>query len=139
MDFDQVLDGLLRDYPELTAITSRSRYRKTATMLANVVARGSTIVDLGAWPGAPTCALQRFGYNVIAVDKDPARPMTFSQEAFATGSFSSVRERVGSVNDLCGREGVAVLAVDVEAQTLPLEDSSVDAVLFTEVVEHLWH
>jgi hypothetical protein len=48
------------------------------------------------------------------------------------------RKAAGSFADLCQREGITCFRADIEREPLPLESNSVDAVLFTEVIEHLW-
>ncbi|MEM1632378.1 MAG: class I SAM-dependent methyltransferase [Thermofilum sp.] len=72
------------------------------------------MVDLGASPFIVSCALARMGYDVVAVDYDPAEYST--------------------VASACG---VRVIKADLERDELDLADDSMDCALFAEVLEHL--
>jgi SAM-dependent methyltransferase len=44
-----------------------------------------------------------------------------------------------SLDQFCRYEGIRIEHADIERDPLPLDNESVDAVLLTEVIEHLWH
>lgn len=68
------------------------------------------IADIGAMPYFTTLALHLAGRDIVAIDLDPQRlPM----------------------------DDIEVLACNIEYEPLPLDDASVDVVLFSEVFEHL--
>ncbi|MEM4889467.1 MAG: hypothetical protein QXJ64_08530, partial [Thermosphaera sp.] len=75
---------------------------------------GSKIVDLGASPFIVSCAPARMGYDVVAVDYDPAEYST--------------------VASACG---VRVIKAVLERDELDLVDGSMDCALFAEVLSSL--
>jgi len=92
-------------------------YKRRAELLEEVVhliPKNATILDAGSSPGFNSLALKMLGYNVISVDINPE-------------PYKSLLERLG----------IKVIKVDLENEIIPLNDGSVDCVVFTEVLEHL--
>lgn len=104
----------LEDWTRKYLSNHRERFATEIDLVTEVVPEGARVLDVGAAPFVPTAALAALGYDVRAVDIHPER--------FA-----------GLIGDL----GLEVLACDIEREPLPLEDGSVDAVLFNELFEHL--
>jgi SAM-dependent methyltransferase len=98
----------------------------------------SVVVDAGAYPGTLTRVLAAEGWTVVALDAAPDRD-TGLQQAFNRREafhFNDAAER--PFHQEMRRAGVTVHAVDLEHDTFPCEGESADAVLMTEVIEHLW-
>ncbi|MBI3468768.1 MAG: methyltransferase domain-containing protein [Planctomycetes bacterium] len=140
--FSAVHESFLEDYPVLRRFTALTRFKTTVDLLSGSCGEGSRVVDLGAWPGILACCLARMAVEVVAVDKHPSRPIPV-----ATSSREMLLKREGicgtqdglSLEVLGRRERVTVVGLDIEREPLPLETASMDAVLLTEVIEHLWH
>lgn len=90
----------------------RYRFRALLAALAHEPARD--VLEIGATPGQFTGILVRAGYRVDAVDLFP------EQRA-----------------ELWRRLGVDVQFCNLDEQLLPYADASFDAVVFSEVIEHL--
>jgi SAM-dependent methyltransferase len=82
------------------------------------------LVELGAAPGWQSVRLGRVGYEVTAVD---------------IGEHSDAWDGVaeGTMASLFKKEGVDYVVWDLEITPYPLADDSFDAVVMTEVLEHL--
>jgi SAM-dependent methyltransferase len=89
----------------------RYRFRKLLATLPPAPAR---VLEIGTTPGQFTEILRRGDYEVAGVDLFP------DQRA-----------------DLWRRLGVDVRFCNIDEQPLPYEDESFDAVVFSEVIEHL--
>lgn len=137
--FTEVLASFLRDYPPLAPLSATARFVETARLLRQHCAPDATIVDVGAWPGILAGCLARMGMRVVAVDKDPTRSLGWSQELLLSQEGLGSRRGVGSLAELCAREGATTVAADIEREPLPIESETADGVLLTEVIEHLWH
>lgn len=91
------------------------RYRFAAMLAAlSPVPRGSHILEVGVTPGHFTQLLVEAGYKVSGVDLNPA-----SRQA------------------LWDRLGVEVHQTNLEREALPFAANSFDAIVFSEVIEHL--
>ncbi|MEM4005627.1 MAG: hypothetical protein QXM43_08345 [Desulfurococcaceae archaeon] len=97
-----------------TASTSSSVGGSTPWSWSSSSTPGSKIVDLGASPFIVSCAPARMGYDVVAVDYDPAEYST--------------------VASACG---VRVIKAVLERDDLDLADDSMDCALFAEVLSSL--
>jgi SAM-dependent methyltransferase len=129
----------LREYAPLRPLSTLSRFKATFDLLAANCQPGATVLDLGAWPGILAGCFARLGFTVIAVDKDPTRSLGWKQDMLLDQHGLPRRDGVGSLAELCRSEKVTCIAADIERDSLPLESDSVDAVLLTEVIEHLWY
>jgi SAM-dependent methyltransferase len=76
--------------------------------------KSGLILDVGAIPPLLITALKRQGYNVAGLDIDPSR-------------FS----------DTIGKLDIDVRACNVETESIPYEDNSIDLMVFNELFEHL--
>jgi len=136
---DETHHGLIRDYPALRNMCDPVRYATTIELLAEHCAPGTTIADIGAWPGGLTAHLSRMGWKVIAVDKDADRSVSFSRASLLQPAAEQAPGQKFSFENLCHREGITITNVNIEANPLPLASDSLDGVVLTEVIEHLWH
>jgi SAM-dependent methyltransferase len=91
-----------------------------------------TIVDVGAFPGHLTRELARH-WQVVALDIEPDRPVD-AQDAFHFDLSPSGR----SFSEEMKAVGVQALKVDIEQERWPLDSAFADAVVMTEVIEHLY-
>lgn len=90
------------------------RRRELLIKVTKYVHKGSTILDAGAAPGFTSLALRLLGYNVIFLDIE-----------------------VEPYEELLNYYGIKALKCDLEKDPIALPENSVDAVTFTEVIEHL--
>jgi SAM-dependent methyltransferase len=108
-----------------------SRYKWIAEQLLKFVPRGSAIGDIGAAPGHISRMLRKVGYNVTGFDFDPDKEMW---EAPGVLGFAQVMRN----------EGIGVVHWDVEVvdpstvPEQPIEPPKLDAVVFTEILEHIY-
>jgi SAM-dependent methyltransferase len=91
------------------------------------------IVDAGAFPGALTRALARH-WHVIALDQEPERGLR-AQQRFHAG-LSPIEEQTFA--DAMQKIGIPVFKTDIETEPWPLASACADAVVLTEVIEHLY-
>ena len=136
--FSRAYAGLVEDYPQLDALSDPGRFQQSVELLSKQCPPGATVADIGAWPGGLSGCLKRLGWKVIAVDKNTARSMSWSQN----GLLEQARNRAGyqdSLESFCAAEDIPVAPCDIESEPLPFDSASLDAVIFTEVIEHLWH
>lgn len=92
-------------------------YRRRTELLVEIISRidlAAKVLDAGCMPGFTSLALKLLGYNVVCLDLDPK-----------------------SYQDILKAYGCEVVKVDLENDTIPLSQESVDAIIFTEVLEHL--
>lgn len=94
-------------------LTHERRFFHDAASLGELGATGR-VLEIGAYPFFLTAILKGLGHAVVGVDLHP--------------------ERAAS---LIRRQGLAVVACNVERQRLPFADASFDCVLFNEILEHL--
>lgn len=72
------------------------------------------VLEIGALPGHVSLFMKRLGFDITSVDIDPDRVRKFIE-----------------ANDL------NFIKCDIEKEPLPVEDGSYDAIIFTEVFEHM--
>jgi SAM-dependent methyltransferase len=109
--------GILSKFNEDDIQLFYGDYRRRAELLkdvANLIPKNAMILDAGSSPGFNSLALKMLGYDVISVDINPE-------------PYKPLLERLG----------IKVIKVDLENESIPLNDESVDCVVFTEVLEHL--
>jgi 2-polyprenyl-3-methyl-5-hydroxy-6-metoxy-1,4-benzoquinol methylase len=95
-----------------------ARFKDTLNLLGP--GEGKRLLDLGAFPGHLTLAVQALGYQVEAV----------------TGTNESARGLQNFITRLSGHQ-IPVTLADVEFQSFPFQDKSFDVVLAAEIIEHL--
>jgi 2-polyprenyl-3-methyl-5-hydroxy-6-metoxy-1,4-benzoquinol methylase len=100
------------------------RYAFARALLERMRPPPADVVELGAAPGHQSTALARAGYRVTALDLGAA------SDAWGGQSEGTMAAELAA-------SGVTSLMWDLEASPYPLEDSSFDIVLLTEVLEHL--
>jgi len=117
--FDARADALVR--AEFSAAPGEARYflshrarfrRDFATLAASW--RGGRLLEVGAYPFFFTALLKEAGLPVTALDLAPER-----------------------LAPLIARQGLDVIACDIEAERWPFAEASFDYALFTELLEHL--
>ena len=105
-------------------IDAIARYEFVRDLVRADQRSGADIVELGAAPGNQIAQLQRDGFTTTAVDI-----------GVASDDWGSGED--GVMLDLFTDTGVAFVQWDLEQHPYPLPSSSFDAVLMTEVYEHL--
>ncbi len=113
-------------------------HETTLDLLSTCSAPGSLVVDVGAFPGTLARLMKHYGWSVIALDKDPERGVT-SQQRFQSGDWQeeNSQSEEATFSQSMRSIDVEVRCVDIETQLLPLESGTVDAIVLTEVIEHL--
>lgn len=94
-----------------------AQYRVALDALGDV--QGKTVVDIGAGDGALTARIVQKGARVIAIDND--------------------REGLDLARNLFHEKGLHAEFVYGDAEEIPLPNSCADAVMASEVIEHLDH
>jgi SAM-dependent methyltransferase len=82
------------------------------------------VVELGAAPGDQIARFASLGYQALAVDIDEA------PDAWGSGE-------IGRMQRLFNEAGVTYIAWNLESVPYPMRDASADAIVMTEVFEHL--
>ncbi len=106
------------------SVEAQERYRFIRDLLLADMEPPARIVELGAAPGDQIAALADLGYAATAID------IGIGADDWADG------ER-GRMADLLDQAKVTHVQWDLEATPYPLADESFDAVIMTEVYEHL--
>jgi SAM-dependent methyltransferase len=115
------------------------RYRLVAELLSENCPPDGHVVDIGAWPGLFTVCLRRLGWNVTAVDKSITRSVAWKPSALESREWLQMtRSSELSLETMCRAEGFGVANADIEYEPLPFDSASIDAVVLTEVIEHVW-
>lgn len=100
---------------------------------------GSLVVDAGAFPGGLTRLLRKEGWKVLALDKEPDRGLSLQRRFLAGDSLESdLPDGETTFSEAMQQIDVEVRAVDLESSAYPVESESADAIILTEVIEHLW-
>ena len=103
---------------------SWERYDFVRNLLVADLPRGASVVELGAAPGDQAAALAHAGFEVTAVDI-----------GIASDEWAGADE--GRMADLLADAGVKPVEWNLEATPYPFNDTTFDAVVMTEVYEHL--
>jgi glycosyltransferase involved in cell wall biosynthesis/ubiquinone/menaquinone biosynthesis C-methylase UbiE len=106
------------------SVSAQPRYEFVRDLVLNDVPPPARVVELGAAPGDQIAALARAGYEATAVD------IGIASDEWADG-------REGRMVNLLDTAGVRLVSWDLEQSPYPLEDDAFDAVVMTEVFEHL--
>ena len=103
---------------------ANERYELILALMHDDVPPPARVVELGAAPGQQAVGLRRAGYEVTAVD---------------IGEHSDAWEGApdGTMTSLFEAEGVHFVVWNLEMTPYPLADEAFDAVVMTEVFEHL--
>jgi SAM-dependent methyltransferase len=137
-EFLRLYSGIVADYPILgQGSQTVRRYFRSMELFSRVCPRGSLVLDVGAWPGTLAVWLKRAGWKVWAIDKDAKREAKYSSQSLIVPDMGSNAES-GSLVSICKHEQIGIESLDIERSGLPFETESVDAVICTEVIEHLW-
>jgi SAM-dependent methyltransferase len=91
----------------------RHRYKIDIVNICELLPRAASIFDFGAYPYAMSETLSRLGYAVTAADIDPSTCPFIHELSFA------------------------VVKCNANTARIPIEDQQFDAVVMTEVFEHL--
>ena len=117
---DQARGGVVPDDPGLAewteryAANHRRRLAFDVDLLEKHVRSDETVLEIGSTPPVFTVAATRLGARIIGVDLHPDRYANVAQ-----------------------RESLDLRRCDIEKEPLPVDDESVDVVVFNEVFEHL--
>ncbi len=106
------------------AVEARARYAYVRQLLAADFPAPGRVVELGSAPGTQVAELARAGYRATSVD---------------IGSLADAWSGAadGTMRALLAAAGVVDVTWDLEQVPYPLEDRAYDAVVMTEVFEHL--
>lgn len=103
---------------------AQRRYAFVRELLLQDFPPPARVVELGAAPGDQVAALAHLGYDATAVD------LGVASDDWSDGT-------PGRMRSLLARAGVDLIVWDLEQTPYPLPDASFDAVVMTEVYEHL--
>jgi SAM-dependent methyltransferase len=106
------------------SVDAVARYRFIEGLLTSHYAPPAAVVELGAAPGDQIARFADLGYRATAVDI-----------GVASDDWGSGEE--GRMTRLFADHGVASITWDLEVAPYPLADASADALIMTEVYEHL--
>lgn len=105
-------------------ITAQARYAFLRELMDDYLHPGASVVELGAAPGDQIAAIADAGFRTTAVD------IGESSDGWSDGTEGRMRA-------LFNHHGVEYVQWNLEQVPYPLPDSTFDAVVFTEVFEHL--
>ncbi len=114
-----------------------SGYKTAIELLRGACPAGGLVVDAGAFPGNLTRLIKADGWDVLALDIKPDQLLD-GPHRFVTGASLESTDGEVTFRQAMEEIGVEVRAVDLEVSPFPVESESVDAVVLTEVIEHLW-
>lgn len=96
---------------------SRERFKQAMLMAATHLPAPARILDIGNAPGFLAWGLQMMGYEIQGINLSDQWNSTYPDPRLV--------------------QDFRVRAVDIEQQDLPFPDASFDAIVFTEVLEHI--
>jgi len=105
-------------------VEAEARYAYVRRLLVADFSPPARVVELGSAPGAQIAGLARMGYRATSVD------IGSSADAWSGAPDGTMRA-------LLAEAGVTDVTWDLERVPYPLEDRAFDAVVMTEVFEHL--
>ncbi len=114
----------MQDGPPSWTEAARERYEYVASLLLRDLPPPARIVELGSAPGDQIAALAHLGYEATSVDLGVASD--------AWGGHQQ-----GRMHELLRESGVTHVEWNLEDTPYPFADASFEAVLMTEVFEHL--
>lgn len=106
------------------SVEAQARYAYIERSLTAEVPVGATVVELGAAPGDQIARFADLGYDSVALDID------IDSDNWGDGD-------VGRMRKLFVDHGVTYVPWNMEDLPYPIADASADAVIMTEVFEHL--
>jgi SAM-dependent methyltransferase len=110
-------DELIRMFPQYWEMHAQRLMDTFQELLKHTTSpTNSNILDVGVFPGFLAASAVKSGFSVSGVSNEEMTP-----------SFRSHMESLGVAIEVC----------DIESDRIPFNDSHFDAVLFTEVIEHL--
>ncbi len=131
--FEAALADFQRRWPGDGYFDARPRFAATYELLRRFAVPGN-ILDVGGWPGNFGCSLALMQQDILLLDKDLGRPTKKTLDE-KTGSYSLAGG--STLLEKCQQCGVRTLSCDIERESIPLADQSIDNIVFTEVIEHL--
>jgi SAM-dependent methyltransferase len=106
------------------SVDAQARYQFVLGLMRADLAPGASVVELGAAPGDQIAQIARAGFRATAVD------IGLAADAWADGTE-------GRMAKMLSDAGVRYVEWNLEQTPYPLDDASFDAVVCTEVYEHL--
>jgi SAM-dependent methyltransferase len=132
--FEQALAEYRRRWPGDGYFDAGPRFMATYELLRRYAHPG-TILDVGGWPGDFGCSLGLLGQDVVLLDKQDLHRPTARVRDQASGRFTLAG--TNTLAQKCEACRVRTVVCDIEHESIPLPDRSVENVVFTEVIEHL--
>ena len=115
---NSIVEGMKKDISDDQELSwfqlHRNRFLETLNLTKKYVDEGSSVLEVGSAPGHMSVMLRTLGFQVIGLDREPEK------HASRYDSF-----------------GIRTVKNDLESETISLPSNCFDAVIFTEVLEHL--